>query len=111
MTPAIAQDSWKRVSNLANARPWSASGASRCTIESNAIRPMPDDMLTTAARMTAAPTPPNNAAAKPATAINTTAVVNIISSRRRLRNGDAKPLPTISPADDAAITTPIHRLA
>jgi len=111
MTPAIAHDNWNRVSNLANARPWSASGASRCTIESNAMRPIPDDMLTTAARMTAAPTPPKIAAAIPATAIITTAVVNISSSRSRLRSGDASPLPIIRPTDEAPITTPIHRFA
>jgi len=111
LTPAIAHDSWNRVSNLAKARPWFASGASRCTIESNAIRPIPDDMLTIAASRTAAPTPPNNAAAMPETAISTTAVVNISSSRNRLRSGDANPLPIINPADEAPITTPIHRLA
>jgi len=111
ITPATAHDNWKRVSNLAKARPWFASGASRCTIESNAILPMPDDMLTTAASTIAAPTPPNIAAAMPATAIITTALVNISSSRRRLRNGDASPLPIISPADDAPITTAIHTFA
>jgi len=111
MTPATAHDNWNRVSNLANALPWLASGASRCTIESNAILPMPDDMLTTAANTIAAPTPPNSAAAMPAIAIITTALVNISSSRRRLRNGDARPLPTIRPADDAPITTAIHTFA
>jgi len=88
-----------------------ASGASRWTIESNAILPMPDDMLTTAASTMAAPTPPNIAATMPATAIITTALVNISSSRKRLRNGAARPLPIISPTEDAPITTPIHTFA
>ncbi len=110
MTPAIAHDSWKRVSNLAKARPWLASGASRCTIESKAIRPIPDARLTTAARAMAAPTPPNTAAPIPARAIKTIAVISINSSRNRLRSGDARPFPIINPAVEAPITAPIQTL-
>jgi len=110
ITPAITHDNWKRVSNLANARPWLASGASRCTIESNAIRPMAEAMLATAASVIAAPTPPNAAAPMPVTAIKTIAAVSINSSRNRRRSGDARPLPIIKPTVDAPITAPIHTL-
>jgi hypothetical protein len=110
MTPANAHDSWKRVSNFAKARPWFASGASRCTIESNAILPMPEAMLATAANTMAAPTPPNAAAPSPDNATRTIAVVKISSSRSRLRSGEARPLPIIKPTVEATMTAPIHML-
>ena len=66
-TPAVTHASWNRVSNCANARPRFASGASRCTIDSNASRAMEAEKFTAPASMTAATVPPSSAEAVPTT--------------------------------------------
>ncbi len=105
-SPASTQASWNRVSNCAKARPWLASGASRCTIESNASRPIDDEKLTTKASTMAVPSPPVTAANTPATAITPSAIVSISSSRMALRNLGATTLPAIDPNALAAAAMP-----
>lgn len=94
-TPAVTHPSWNLVSNCANARPRFASGASRCTIDSNARREIAAEKFTAPANRTAPTVPPRSADRVPTTAMIASPPCSIVSSRSRSRMRGASALPAI----------------
>ena len=107
-TPLSTHDSWNRVSNLAKALPWLASGALRWTIDAKAIRATADAMFTAIDKPTAAPTPPASEASTPATVTRASEAMIITRSLSALRSNGANPLPTITPTVTEATARPSH---
>jgi hypothetical protein len=92
---AATHPSWKRVSNCANALPRFASGASCCTVDSNARRPIEAAKFTMPANNRPATTPPTSVARRPVAAITLSAPIIIVSSRTRRRTRGAIALPVM----------------
>jgi len=103
---AIAHINWKRVSNVANARPWFAFGASRCTMLSNPSRPSAATKLTTHASAIPATGEPKAARPMPAAALTINAACSIVSSRSFERTFEASALPAIVASADAPTAAP-----
>ena len=81
MNAPTTHASWNRVSNFANERPRFASGASRCTIESNAsLPPLAPSPTTSAAAVADASLLPNVAAAMPVTMTSNSTAIRMVSS-------------------------------
>ncbi len=105
---AATHPSWKRVSKRAKARPRLASGASRCTIESNARRASAALKPTTHDSSAAVERPPKMAAIVPPTAVKASAATSIRSSRSCWRTIGPTALPASVPMAENASTTPNH---
>jgi len=102
MNAPIAQANWNRDSNRANARPWFAPGASRCTMLSKLSRPSEAARLRIPARTIAPIGPPSTATVSPVPADTRRQTLSIDSSLSRVRTMGAIALPAI----DASAATP-----
>ena len=107
---ATTHPNWKRVSKRANAWPWLALGASRCTMLSNANRPSAAPKLTTTASAMPASLPPTIAPTTPATVGNTRATTIMLSSCSDERRRGPMALPAIVPSDDSPTASPNHHV-
>ena len=98
MMPPITHTSWKRVSNLANARPRTASGPSRCSRLSNPSRPAAAPIADRErGEHEARPSPPTSAPSSVKTAGSTSDDARITSSRTERRSAGATSTPTKLP--------------
>ena len=84
MNAPTAHANWNRDSKRANARPWLAPGASRCTMLSKLSRPSAAARFKIAARMTAPTGPPSTDTASPVPAETRRQTVSIDSSAQPL---------------------------
>ena len=100
INPPATHAIWLFVSNFENMRPRLASGASRCTVDSNASFPIADAALTTAANAMPPRMRSYQAAKIPATAYAVSAPINIcVSGIRRRITGPTKFAPSTARPD------------
>ena len=96
--PPMTHTNWKRVSNLANARPRTASGPSRCSRLSNPSRPAAAPIPSVNAASTKPTEPATSAPSNVKTAGSTSDDARIISSRTERRSAGATMTPPKLPA-------------
>jgi hypothetical protein len=105
-TAPMTHTSWNRISNLANERPRFASGASRCTRESNASLPQVEATATVSASTADPGSPPSHAVPSPTPVMTPSTAISIRSSVIASRSRGASADPISEPAPVKPRTTP-----